>query len=229
MKPAAVNGNVQADCPTCGVPTTFEFRAPGGAEFGQLTVVEDHTYGNREFERIVHKLLRCSVCHAPAVATFHSHKTFVDGVLSEFWPTASVPVRFPPGVPRGVVAEFREAEKCLSAGAYRAAAAMFRSALEKVLKANGYDSKAERDLYRRIEAAANDGVITSARRQRAQDLVRTLGNDVLHDEWRPVTVEEAENAQHYVGRVIEDLYDDRASVEKVLALAKRFPSPTDTE
>jgi hypothetical protein len=123
-------------------------------------------------------------------------------------------------VPQGVLNEFREAEVCLSAGAWRGAAALFRSALEKVLKANGYTK--ERDLYQRIEAAASDGVITAARRQRAHDLVRTLGNDVLHDDWREVLPAEAEAAQHYVGRVIEDLYDDRASVETILRAALRI-------
>jgi hypothetical protein len=101
----------------------------------------------------------------------------------------------------------------MSVEAWRGAAALLRSALEKALKANGYD---EKDLYKKVEAAGADGVITSARRQRAQDLVRTLGNDVLHEEWRGVTQQESEDAHHYVGRVIEDLYDDRAAVEKVL-------------
>jgi len=106
----------------------------------------------------------------------------------------------------------------MSVSAWRGAAALLRSALEKALKANGYD---EAVLYKKIEAAGADGVITSSRRQRAQDLVRILGNDVLHEEWRVVTQQEAEDAHHYVGRVIEDLYDDRAAVETVLAAKGR--------
>ena len=76
---------------------------------------------------------------------------------------------------------------------------LLRATLEKVLAANGY---AKGTLYDRIEAAANDGVITSARRQRAHEKAefRTLGNDVLHDERRPVGQDEAELAYHYVGR-----------------------------
>ena len=100
--------------------------------------------------------------------------------------------------------------------AWRGAAALLRSTLEKTLIAKGYERDGESNLYRKIEAAGADGVITSGRRQRAQDLVRTLGNDVLHDEWRAVTQQEAEDAHRYVDRVIEDLYDDRAAVEKAL-------------
>lgn len=97
--------------------------------------------------------------------------------------------------------------------AWRASAAMLRSTLEKTLKANGYN---ERNLYQKIEAAGVDGVITSARRQRAQDLIRTLGNDVLHDDWRKVDAEEVQAAYRYVSRIVEDFYDDRETVESVL-------------
>jgi hypothetical protein len=79
----------------------------------------------------------------------------------------------------------------------------------------------KRIFIKKIEAAGDDGAITSARRQRAQDLVRTLGNDVLHDDWRVVTQEEVEDAHKYVGRILEDFYDDRATVEKMLTSKNR--------
>jgi|SRR3990170_7295749 len=221
MKPIVSDGNITADCPACGVPTSFEWRNPSSnTEFGSVVVERTHKYNGRSFLRLIHKLYRCAVCARPGVGTFHFDNSFVkDGVLATFWPTTVVPTALPSDVPPGVVNEYREAELCMSVGAWRAAAALFRSAIEKVLKTNGYE--AERDLFQRIEAAAKDGVITAARRQRAHDLVRTLGNDVLHDEWREVTQAEAEAAQHYVGRVIEDLYDDRATVEKTLSAANR--------
>jgi hypothetical protein len=76
----------------------------------------------------------------------------------------------------------------------------FRSALEKALKANGY---MKGSLAARIDEAAGDGVITEARRKRAHEDVRVLGNDVLHDEWRSVTDDEV-TAAHYVQRILED-------------------------
>jgi hypothetical protein len=65
-------------------------------------------------------------------------------------------------------------------------------------------------------------VITAARQRRAHDEVRSLGNDVLHDEWRPVSEDEYEQAHHYVQRVIEDFYDHRAEVETLLVAKGRI-------
>jgi hypothetical protein len=53
--------------------------------------------------------------------------------------------------------------------------------------------------------------------------VRVLGNDVLHDEWREVTPEDAEKAHHYVQRILEDFYDDRSTVESELRSKNRLP------
>ena len=78
-------------------------------------------------------------------------------------------------------------------------------------------------MAERIDKAAADGVITAARSKRAHDDVRVLGNDVLHDDWRVVTEEEVELSHRYVQRILEDLYDDRASVEDILREKKRLP------
>jgi hypothetical protein len=99
---------------------------------------------------------------------------------------------------------------------------MFRSVLEKTLIVNGYTRKSDGDLYARIEAAAADGVITAARRERAHQEIRVLGNDILHDPWREVTEEEYKLARHYAQRILEDFYDHRGEVEKVLQAKKRL-------
>jgi uncharacterized membrane protein YebE (DUF533 family) len=125
----------------------------------------------------------------------------------------------PNGTPAGISAEYREAELCASTGAWRGASALLRSALEKTLSENGYVGG---PLAARIDAAAADGVITAARKQRAHDDVRVLGNDVLHDAWRVVTEEEYSAAHHYVQRIVEDFYDHRAEVEAALKAAGRM-------
>jgi hypothetical protein len=224
QEPLFDRGNVRAHCPLCGVPTTFEFedRTPGQdvSSLGIYHVGPIQLSPDLAYRHSAHVFMRCCVCSRPAVAyvAFESHLS--DGMLLDFWPKAKPSALLPTGVPQGIVKEFREAETCIEAEAWRGAAGLLRSALEKTLRANGYN---EQNLYRKIEAAGTDGVITSARRQRAQDLVRTLGNDVLHDDWRPVTREEVRDAHHYVGRVIEDLYDDRATVEAVLRAKGRIP------
>ncbi|HTD15917.1 MAG TPA: DUF4145 domain-containing protein [Chthoniobacterales bacterium] len=132
-------------------------------------------------------------------------------------------------MPSDILTEFREAEKCASFGANRAASALFRSVLEKTLKANGYTKTTDpglRDLQKRIDAAAADGVITDARRKKAHDDIRSLGNDVLHDDWRNVTDDEVQDAHRYTQRILEDLYDDRATVVAILTAKGRLPVPS---
>ncbi|MFA6406290.1 MAG: DUF4145 domain-containing protein [Patescibacteria group bacterium] len=146
--------------------------------------------------------------------------------LESFLPTSIEQLSLPGvSIPKGIVTEFREAELCFSVSAYRASSALFRSTLEKVLKVNGYT---EGDLYGKINKAIEDGVITATRGKRAHDDVRVLGNDVLHDEWREVTAEEVEKAHGYVQRILEDLYDDRPTVEAQLIVKNRLSPPVNS-
>lgn len=214
VEPRLQNGNVIANCPKCGVPTTFEpsdhsSRGTFGALVEEVETRTDHGI----YSRTLHVLLRCTVCHRPGVASILANSTARDGRLAYFWPAAGPRISLPDRVPEGIVREFREAESAMSVRAWRGAAALLRSALEKALIANGY---IEKGLFNKIEAIGLDGCITDARRKKAQDFVRTLGNDVLHEEWREVSRAEVEAAHFYVSRVVEDLYDDRDAVEKVL-------------
>jgi len=107
---------------------------------------------------------------------------------------------------------------------FRASARLFRSVLDKTMRANGFKTKKESNLYKQIEAAADDGVITKARKRRAHDEIRVLGNDVLHDEWQEIPEEDVQAAQHYSQRILEDLYDDRESVLGLLRESGREPT-----
>lgn len=220
MRAEFVNGNIRADCPDCGVPTSFEYKLPsGGNEFGTIIIEDPHLYVGLTYLRTFYKLFRCTVCNRPGVAKLHVNNSYLQSSLEWFWPNALKLEKVPSNVPKEILNEFREAELCMSVGAWRAASALLRSALEKVLKVNGFN---ENSLFEKIEASGNDGVITSARRQKAQDLVRTLGNDVLHEDWREVKQDEVESAHHYVSRILEDLYDDRTTIEKILSSKKRI-------
>jgi hypothetical protein len=141
----------------------------------------------------------------------------------DFHPEAGEKYDLPMGVPAGIVSEFREAQRCLDSECTRAAAGMVRSVLDKVLRANGYKVKKGTPLEQQIDSAAVDGVITAARRRRAHDEIRVLGNDVLHDEWRSIDKEDVEAALHYAQRILEDFYDDRPSVLKQLRDAGKIP------
>jgi hypothetical protein len=99
---------------------------------------------------------------------------------------------------------------------------MFRSVLDKTMRANGYKIKGL-DLYQQIEAACADGVITESRKKRAHEDIRVLGNDVLHDEWEEILEETVEQAHHYAQRVLEDFYDDRQTTLALLRAKNRVP------
>jgi hypothetical protein len=151
--------------------------------------------------------------------------------LANFYPEARVRQVLPKDVPPGITREFREGEKCVEAGCYRAAAALFRSVLDKTLRANGYKLKKGTPLEQQIDLAAQDGVITASRRKRAHDEIRTLGNDVLHEEWREVTPSEVKTAKEYAAYLLHDFYDDRVTVLALLRDKKRVTddgSPSDT-
>lgn len=204
VQPRLKQGNsVAAPCPGCGgEPTTFE---PVPSASCSRTVEGGWN------EHCI--LLKCSVCGRGAACLLIEAPVGGTKDLREFWPKVPVHARVPADVPDDINAELRESEQCIGVGALRAAAALLRSTLEKVLKANGYD---QATLVSKIEAASKDGVLTEARMNRANALVRVLGNDVLHEEWREVMVEEVSSAHHYVVRVLEDFYDDRPTVETLL-------------
>ncbi|MFA6099681.1 MAG: DUF4145 domain-containing protein [Patescibacteria group bacterium] len=216
-----INGNVRAHCPDCsGVVTTFENR--GGSD---VDVSGDHFFGNHAYDFVRYRLFRCAGCGRGGMAKIHVDRAG-NTALESFLPTSIEQLSLPGvSIPKGIVTEFREAELCFSVSAYRASSALFRSTLEKVLKVNGYT---EGDLYGKINKAIEDGVITATRGKRAHDDVRVLGNDVLHDEWREVTAEEVEKAHGYVQRILEDLYDDRPTVEAQLIVKNRLSPPVNS-
>lgn len=204
--------NISAYCPDCAVLTNF------GA--GHTIILNKGTiYQGIPYQRVLYIFGICARCGRGALATVFDRGGPQTAVLSEFLPICADEVPLPHNVPPDIRAEFREAEKCASYGSNRGASALFRSVLEKTLKANGYikgNDPTITDLQKRIDAAAADGVITDARRKRAHDEIRSLGNDVLHDDWREVVEAEVEEAHRYMQRILEDLYDDRTTVEAIL-------------
>lgn len=171
------------------------------------------------FSRVLYMAMRCGGCGRGGLAVVHDNGQVHDGLLEDFFPACVGNAKIPDDVPQDIQKEYREGETCAAYGAYRAGSALMRSVLEKVLKASGYTKG---NLKEKIIAIATDGLITENRRDRAHEN-RELGNDVLHDDWRLVTPDEFEAAHHYTQRILEDLYDDRPSVEAKLKSLKRIP------
>ncbi|HRH93573.1 MAG TPA: DUF4145 domain-containing protein [Candidatus Peribacteria bacterium] len=214
MKAEYVNGNIRANCPECnGAMTTFE-RKDHAREYGTIVQDKSQSVKGRTYARAIYMLLRCAGCGRGGLAKICDNGRVLDGVIGEFLPYSIESLDIPGSVPSGIMKEFREAELSASVGAWRGASALLRSTLEKALKASSYTTGTLND---KINAAAADGVITEARKQKAHENIRVLGNDVVHDEWREVAEDEVQDSLHYVQRILEDLYDDRAQVLKTLA------------
>ena len=220
---ASINelGNVQANCVGCdGALSTFEWRHARG-QWGAATVPTDQPRNVRD-----HRLFRCSGCGMGALGFVMRDASGYPGdwrTLEVFMPQAKARLSLPDAVPEGIKREFKEAQACLEHDCFRAAAGMFRSVLDKTLRANGYKEKRGTSLEQQIDAAAADGVITQARKKKAHDEIRVLGNDVLHDDWHEVSAADVEAARHYSQRILEDFYDDRSAVLSLLREAKRVP------
>lgn len=219
-------GTIRARCPGCnGALSSFEWRTVGSQYGVTSRPYRDDQMGDGVIEYRLYRCAGCGMGGLGAVACGGGQYPNSIRELRRFHPEVRDRLVLPKDVPEGIVKEFREGETCLEAGALRASAAMFRSVLDKTLRANGYKEKKGTTLEQQIDLAAEDGVITQARRRRAHDEIRVLGNDVLHDEWQQIPEADVEAARHYAQRVLEDFYDDRESVLKQLYAAKRLEPP----
>lgn len=159
MKPIYINSNVRSHCPDCdGAITTFESKK-GGSLYGNIIIKERHKFEDNEYDQVIYQLMRCAGCGRAGLAKIHYYSSLGSSELESFYPYSVDHLNLPDGVPGEINKEFREAELCASFGALRASSALFRSTLEKTLKANGYTSGSLKD---KINQAAKDGVITEA-------------------------------------------------------------------
>jgi len=161
MKPLLKNPqySIAAPCPDCKAITSFDATLN---ERGSYAIIDGpHDYNGTHYIRVLYVFSQCSRCRRGALAKIHDNGNGHTAVVETFFPP---PVdRSPlPNVPAEIESEFREAELC-AATAFRAAAALFRSTLEKTLKANGYTTGS---LYDKIDQAIADGLLSQARGQR---------------------------------------------------------------
>jgi hypothetical protein len=223
--------NVLARCPDCDAVTSFDAKGHSNTNLGATIIDGTHQFEGKQYGRILWQAFRCSVCNRGAVAKIHDQGNSQTAVLEDFLPAAIERATLPPTVPLDIEKEFRESELDAAHAAYRSASAMLRSVLEKTLRKNGYEEieikdkqgnpKRSNRLIDRIDAAADDRVITETRQKRAHENIRVLGNDVLHEDWREVTQQEYEEAHKYAQRLLEDFYDDRPTVEARLSAQGR--------
>lgn len=224
MNPTLVDKyNVRAKCPNCdGAISNFLYRDSSGREFGYITLndtLEQCDECSSRNGNIIFRLLSCSSCSYGAVAKYFQHPGSVH--LLEFFPESIDILEIPKLVPKEIESEFREAEKCASVGARRGACALLRSTLEKILNAHGYT---ERYLSNNIANATKDGVITKVLSERASEVIKLLGDEVMHKDWREISYEEYVLTHGYCQRIMENFYDSPELVKIILKETKETES-----
>lgn len=218
------SGRIKAVCPDCGTPTQFKRHGP--------EIVKK--YGKMERGRFAQSwvlrsyLYTCTACNRAGYAEVKEAGTPQERRISleAFFPPSITHRTLPPLTPPEIVAEYGEAERSVAFKCSRAGAALVRSALEKTLIANGYKSS-DMGLKRRLTLAGNEGIVTKAHVELAEEHVRILGNDVLHGKWREVAAEEVEKALEYVMWILRDFYEARETIEGILRKKERLPEAKD--
>ncbi|WP_342315559.1 DUF4145 domain-containing protein [Lysobacter sp. FW306-1B-D06B] len=217
-------GTITARCPGCnGAFSSFEWLVQSKPYGSVRQVVEGH--GSSRDRVYDYRLFRCAGCGRGGIGVTSSYNNDYPAYakLESFYPECAESLALPKAVPDGIAREFREAERCMDAQCFRAAAGLFRSVLDKTLRANGCKVARGTSLAQQIDMAAKDGAITAARQRRAHEDIRALGNDVLHEDWVEINLEDVAVAQKYAQRILEDLYDDRETVLETLRAAGRVP------
>jgi hypothetical protein len=226
------HGNIIAKCPGCEGATSVYVWAEGSSPLSFPLQFRPVSRPKGVLQTCF-RLYKCSGCGRGALARLAYGFTARDLAsawsLEEFHYESAARVTLPASVPEGIRTEFREAEDAMTANCNRAAAALFRSVVDKAMLASGLRKHDKESLAVQINRAADAGVIHDARRLNAHRAVRALGNDVLHAEWRKVEDEEVQDAQHYVSRVLDDLYDERGAVRKRLLKNGHTPEEDKTE
>ncbi|MGA9107115.1 MAG: hypothetical protein WB359_17380 [Bryobacteraceae bacterium] len=117
------NGSVTAPCPDCsGAVTTFELK-------GQVLLNQAGRFENQQYQRTLYLLNQCANCGRGGLAKIYDNGGMGNAVLESFFPFPADMLSLPKGVPAELEKEFREAERCASFGANRAASALLRSTL----------------------------------------------------------------------------------------------------
>jgi hypothetical protein len=146
--------------------------------------------------------LKCSGCkRSTAVITDNLAK----GVM--WWPVPGSGI-LDPQVNAGVASAYDEGMKCLSMGANRAAAVMFRSALHLFVKDKGSPkAQGERHLKTALKSMKDDGDLHRSLWDWAYNL-NQLGNEGAHPEdYDDVTQEEATGLGKFVRHLIRHEYE----------------------
>jgi Domain of unknown function (DUF4145) len=203
-------------CPRCGVFAHFDVAASTPLAYGSVGSMSE----NVPVEAAT--VMRCQACHDAVVVVVNN---FGQGM---HWYPAPGAGPLDDEVNQDVASCYDEGMRCLSIGANRAAAVMFRSALSLFVKDKGGDKAIkERHLKSALKAMREDGSLHPSLWDWA-DHLNQIGNEGAHPEdYNEVTSDEATALATFVAHLIRHEYEMPAQLKRARALT--LPTQLDSE
>lgn len=163
-------------------------------------------------------VLRCMGCGSAVISiSKDSLMGGVDWMPGEpfyFYPPLSAGT-LDQSVPAKMISCFDEGQRCLSVGAFRAAAVMLRGVLAEFVQEKGSpNAQGQKDLYLRLKVMAEEGALHPTLVDWAKS-IRILGNEGAHTEkFDPVTRDEAYAIAALARHLIQMEYEVPAQMER---------------
>lgn len=168
----------------------------------------------------------CANCGYPNIAELQPAKSPFDDLdiddVKRWLPIEPIGKQYK-DVPVKIASIASEAHKCFQIGAYRAAVALSRTALEGII-GEQEDKPSSRVLYQRIQSLAESGKI-KARTSKAATAIRLCGNASVHNPTADIDREFAEIVVEVLDSVIDDLYANPGLVSRAIAYANSHGKP----
>jgi hypothetical protein len=201
-------------CPRCGRSSNFTVHVD--KSYVLRTIFMNGRMGGTH-ERA--DVLTCQGCSESTVVITQRFGTTEDGLVHIYPPPGSGTLD--KQVNAGVASAFDEGMRCLSIGANRAAAVMFRSALSLFVKDKGSEAaKGERHLKTALKHMKSEGDLHKSLWEWA-DHLNQLGNEGAHPEdYDDVTAEEADGLGKFVRHLIRHEYEMPAQLLRAQGLLK---------
>lgn len=205
-------------CPRCGRVSNFDVASSDSL----LERIAMNTGRPHAVETVA--VLQCHGCGGRSVVVEAQKGQHWHGLL--WWPTPGLEHQMAPGIPEKVAEAYLEGMRCIAVQAPNAAVAMFRTVIAQIVENKGSEAaKAKPNLFQRIEQMVTDRTLWEDFGVWAHH-VRDTGNAGAHGEkFDPVTVEQAQALQTFIGEMINFLYTQPARRAAALGPTKAAAEP----
>jgi hypothetical protein len=203
-------GDPTGPCPWCGRTSNFQVKQGEVLAWRSTSAWERTSVGTHRVSTVF-----CAGCKKGTLVVTNNL-----GVGMHWYPAPGMGL-LDKRVDKKVASAYDEGMRCLSIGANRAAAVMFRSALSLFVKEKGSEkAKEERHLKNALKHMKNEGDLHKSLWEWA-DHLNQLGNEGAHPEdYDDVTAEEADGLGKFVRHLIRHEYEMPAQLLRDQGLLK---------